>query len=197
MRKLDFITAAYTGVGKSGFTVVHTEKYKIWNNNTRINSVSCPHNCKPYFCPPLDIASCSSRDRLHSKMKLHSLWRKYPSAKFPSQNNHSVSVSHSLKRQQRSVKQSAARSAHNPRVHTALFLEMTILLWGGQKCFMKGFHFFTPNVKKAHSQRSRCNKVSNFSASSETLFSECGSLSPCDSLAVQTYFMGSVSAHLW
>ena len=38
--------------GKSSFTFFHMENNTIiMNNNTRINCVSCTHNCKPTFAP--------------------------------------------------------------------------------------------------------------------------------------------------
>ena len=44
-------TGAHTGWGKRSFTIVRTENCTIFNN-TRKNSVSRTHNCKPAFAPP-------------------------------------------------------------------------------------------------------------------------------------------------
>ena len=41
--------SVYTGVGKRRFTGVLQINNAIINNNTRINSVSHTHNCKPTF----------------------------------------------------------------------------------------------------------------------------------------------------
>ena len=44
----------YTGLGKSRFTVVYMENNTIINNinnNTKLNCISCTHNCKRTFAP--------------------------------------------------------------------------------------------------------------------------------------------------
>ena len=46
------ITLSYivnTGCGKGRFTVVYIENNTILNNNTRISSILCTHNCKLTF----------------------------------------------------------------------------------------------------------------------------------------------------
>ena len=47
----------YTGVGRRKFIVVHREKYKLINKNTRINSVLHTHNCKATFANPYVLSS--------------------------------------------------------------------------------------------------------------------------------------------